>query len=176
MSGSYSFLRDIYVYKGNLHFWWCFPVCTRNRMIKFLEILNNGEGTDLNLHNKHNKRGFLGGASGKQLSCQCKRLQRGRSHPWVGKIPWRRKWQPTPVFLPGESCGQTSLVGYNPQSHKVGHNWSHLYPFKNKDNIVYCYFLVTFHKSTLPHQQTGMGSGASGQNPKKELYLQQPWK
>ena len=37
-------------------------------MIKFLEILNNGEGTNLNLHNKHNKKGFLGGASGKQPS------------------------------------------------------------------------------------------------------------
>ena len=35
---------------------------------------------------------------------------------WVGKIPWRRKWQPTPVFLPGESHGQRSLAGYSPQS------------------------------------------------------------
>ena len=34
--------------------------------------------------------------------------------PWVGKIPWRRKWQPTPVFLPGESHGWRSLVGYSP--------------------------------------------------------------
>ena len=33
---------------------------------------------------------------------------------WVGKIPWRRAWQPTPVFLPGESHGQRSLVGYSP--------------------------------------------------------------
>ena len=32
--------------------------------------------------------------------------------PWVGKIPWRREWQPTPVFLPGESYGQRSLAGY----------------------------------------------------------------
>ena len=32
--------------------------------------------------------------------------------PWVRKIPWRRKWQPTPVFLPGESPGQRSLKGY----------------------------------------------------------------
>ena len=32
----------------------------------------------------------------------------------VGKIPWRREWQPTPVFLPGESLGQRSLVGYSP--------------------------------------------------------------
>ena len=34
---------------------------------------------------------------------------------WVGKIPWRRPWQPTPVFLPGESHGQRSLVGYSPR-------------------------------------------------------------
>ena len=34
--------------------------------------------------------------------------------PWVGKIPWRRKWQPTPVFLLGESFGQRSLAGYSP--------------------------------------------------------------
>ena len=34
--------------------------------------------------------------------------------PWDGKIPWRRAWQPTPVFLPGESHGQRSLVGYSP--------------------------------------------------------------
>ena len=41
-----------------------------------------------------------------------------RKIPWVEKIPWRRKWQPTPVFLPGESHGQRSLVGYSPQCHK----------------------------------------------------------
>ena len=38
--------------------------------------------------------------------------------PWVGKIPWRRKWTPTPVFLPGKSHGQRSLVGYSPWGHK----------------------------------------------------------
>ena len=38
--------------------------------------------------------------------------------PWVRKIPWRRKWQPTPVFLPGEFHGQRSLVGYCPRGHK----------------------------------------------------------
>ena len=38
--------------------------------------------------------------------------------PWVGKIPWRRKWQPTPVFLPGESHRQKSLAGYNPRGCK----------------------------------------------------------
>ena len=47
-------------------------------------------------------------------------LQWGRPgfDPWVGKIPWRRKWQPTPVFLAGESHGQRSLVGYSLRGHK----------------------------------------------------------
>jgi len=36
-------------------------------------------------------------------------------NPWVGKIPWRKAWQLTPVFLPGESHGQRSLMGYSPQ-------------------------------------------------------------
>ena len=38
--------------------------------------------------------------------------------PWVRKIPWRREWQPTPVFLPGEFHGQKSLEGYSPWGHK----------------------------------------------------------
>ena len=44
-------------------------------------------------------------------------------HPWVRKIPWRRKWQPTPVFLPGASNGQRSLAGHSPWGHRVGRNW-----------------------------------------------------
>ena len=39
-------------------------------------------------------------------------------YPWVRKIPWRREWQPTPVFLLGESHGQRRLVGYSPWGHK----------------------------------------------------------
>ena len=45
-------------------------------------------------------------------------MQETRFNPCVGKIPWRRKWLPTPVFLPGESLGQRSLVGYSPWGHK----------------------------------------------------------
>ena len=40
---------------------------------------------------------------------------------WVGRISWRRKWQPTPVFLPGESHGKRSLAGYSPWGHRVRH-------------------------------------------------------
>ena len=39
-------------------------------------------------------------------------------NPWVGTISWRRKWQPTPVFLPGKSHGRRNLVGYSPCCHK----------------------------------------------------------
>ena len=43
--------------------------------------------------------GFLGGTSGKGLACQYRGIKRDRFNPWIQKIPWRRKWQPTPVFL-----------------------------------------------------------------------------
>ena len=62
--------------------------------------------------------GFPGAASGKELACQCRRSKRHRFDPWVGKIPWRRKWQPTPVFLSGELHGQRSLEGYSPRGCK----------------------------------------------------------
>ena len=45
---------------------------------------------------------------------QCRRLRKHRLNPWVRKIPWRRRWQPTPVFLPGKFLGQRSLAGYSP--------------------------------------------------------------
>ena len=73
------------------------------------------------------EKDFLGGASGKESACQCRRHQRLRFVPWVWKILWRRAWQPTPVFLPGESHGQRSLVGYkSTEWHRGGHDWSDL--------------------------------------------------
>jgi len=56
--------------------------------------------------------GFPGGASGKEPISRCRKYKRCRFDPWGGKLPWRRTWQPTPVFLPGESPGQTNLLGY----------------------------------------------------------------
>ena len=50
--------------------------------------------------------GFPGGISGKEPACQFRRHKRHRFDPWVGKIPWRRKWQPALVFLPGKCHGQ----------------------------------------------------------------------
>ena len=56
--------------------------------------------------------GFPGGARGKEPTLQCRINKRHGFCSWVRKIPWRRAWQPTPVFLPGESNGQRSLAGY----------------------------------------------------------------
>ena len=47
---------------------------------------------------------------------------RDMASAWVEKILWKRKWQPTPVFLPGKPDGQRRLAGYSPQSHRVGYD------------------------------------------------------
>jgi len=49
--------------------------------------------------------GFPGGASDKELACQCRRHKRRGFDSWVRKMLWRKAWQPTPVFLSGESHG-----------------------------------------------------------------------
>ena len=59
-----------------------------------------------------------GGASGKESACQCRRCKRHKFDPWVRKIPWSRKWQPTLVFLPRKFHGLRILVGYRPWGHK----------------------------------------------------------
>jgi len=57
---------------------------------------------------------FPGGTNGKEPICQCRRCKTSEFNAWIGKIPWRRAWQPTPTFMPGESHEQRSLVGYSP--------------------------------------------------------------
>ena len=74
--------------------------------------------------------------NGKESACQCRR--HGFS-PWVWKIPWRRKWQPTPVFLPGEPHGQRSLVGYRPWGHKESDTTERLH---NKTSDRYISYLM----------------------------------
>ena len=60
--------------------------------------------------------------SDKESACQCRRRKRCGFYPWVEKIPWGRKWQPTPVLLPARSHGQRRLMGYSPWSRGVGHD------------------------------------------------------
>ena len=69
-------------------------------------------------------QGFSGGTSGKESTCQCRRPE---FSPWMGKIPWGRKYQPSPIFLPGEFLVQESLDRYSSWCHKsVRHNWRNL--------------------------------------------------
>ena len=68
------------------------------------------------------EEGFPSGSSGKEPACQHKRAG---FHPWVGKLPWRRARQPTPVFLPAESHGQRSLEGYRPLDCKESYKTEH---------------------------------------------------
>ena len=63
-------------------------------------------------------KGVQGGTSGKEPTCQCRRYKRFRFKPWVRKIFWRRAWQPTAVFLLGESYGQRSLAVHSPWGRK----------------------------------------------------------
>ena len=80
----------------------------------FYRTLSLIEKCDQNL-----KYWFPGGTSGKESTCQCRRR---RFSPWVGKISWRRKWQPAPVFLPMKPHGQRSLAGYRRWGHRVRHD------------------------------------------------------
>ena len=72
------------------------------------------KGINFQVHNccclQYSALGLSRRLSGKPSTCQC----RSKFNPWVSQMPWRRKWQPTPIFLPGESHGQTSLAGYSP--------------------------------------------------------------
>ena len=84
---------------------WALEFWTNKRLRKDL-----GELREI-LRNNSELPGWL---SGKEPACQCRRQKRCGFDPWLRKIPWRRKWQPIPVFLPGESHGQRSLVDYSP--------------------------------------------------------------
>ena len=102
-----------------------------------------GHGSSLQyscLENPHGQRSLVGyspqdrGESGTMEVTYCARMHGGETtvfsvsvclqcgrpgfNPWVGKISWRRKWQPTPVFLLGKSHGRRSLVGYSPWGRK----------------------------------------------------------
>ena len=70
------------------------------------------------LHSQSRRQGFdpwSGGTNGKEPVCQYRRHKRCRLDPWVGKIPCRKAWQPTPVLLPGELHGQRSLAACSPR-------------------------------------------------------------
>ena len=81
--------------------------------------------------------------SGKESTCQCRRYRRCGFDPKVRKIPWRRKWWPTPVFLHGESIWQMSLAGYISWGSRVGHDWACMYTMIYNAYMIYNVVLVS---------------------------------
>ena len=82
-------------------------------------------------------------------ACLCRRHKRRGFDPWVVKIPWRRAWPPTPVFLPGEYRGLRSLTSYHLWCRRVRQDWSwlsmhahttHIYFLKFSNFLFYCIF------------------------------------
>ena len=94
--------------------------------------------------------GFPGGTNGKEPACRCRRPRFG---PWVGKVPWRREWQPTPVFLPGESPWTEEPSGLRSMGlERIGHDWAHT------------------HTHTHPHGEKMWNIGFYFQDLKKQLH------
>ena len=88
-----------------------------------------------------------GGSNSKESVCLQSR--RPRFDPWVGKIPWRKEWQPTPVFLPREFHGQKSLAGYRPwgrreldQTERLTHTHTHTHTEERKTKLVLQKYLL----------------------------------
>ena len=88
--------------------------------------------------------------SGKESACQCRRCE---VDPWVGKIPWRRKWWPFPFFLPGKSHGERNLAGYSVWGCKrIWHDLA----IKHEQHCWWAYLIqVPLLRSTISSGRTG---------------------
>ena len=85
------------------------------------------------LHVFHKRQGLPWWLSGKESICQCRSCRRCGFDPWVGKIPWRRKWQPTLVFLPGKSLWTEEPGRLQPiVSQRVRHDWAYTRSFPDQ--------------------------------------------
>ena len=83
----------------------------------------------------------------------CRRCKRHGFDSWVGKIPWRREWQPSPVFLPGEIHGQRNLVDYSPWGCKSPTGFS---DYTTTTTTVFCWCCLASRGS--PRSTTGLES------------------
>ena len=99
-----------------LQSYWELRESIKSWKIQFRKWSGNFLGRKKNLDG--NPITFPNGACDKESTCQCWRCKRCRFYPWVGRIPWRRKWHPTPAVLNGKFHGQRSLVGYSPWGHR----------------------------------------------------------
>ena len=98
--------------------------------------------------------------SGKESTCQYSRHKRCNFDPWVRKIPCRRKWQPAPVFLPGEFHGLRSLVGYSPWGHKDWDTLSFTHTQYEAFSFFFCFLFdhaMWDVESLCPDQRSNLG-------------------
>ena len=96
-------------------------------------------------------KGFPSGSEVKNLPAT-QDTERYRFDPWVGNIPWRRAWQPTPVFLPGKFHGQRNLMGYSPWHCKEPNTTERLtFPF-SLSCIHSWHWLEQFHAGIFLHK------------------------
>ena len=99
------------------------------------------------------------GASDKEFACPCQTCRRCHFDPWVRKILWRRKWQPTPVFLPGRSHGRSSLAGYRPwgcKSQTQLSGWAHTRSYRILYVHILSYDLLIQRNAILIHATAWM--------------------
>ena len=108
--------------------------------------------------------GFPRRCSVKEPACQCRGHKRCGFDPWVGKMPWRRRWQPTAESLPSKSHGQRNLVGYSPWDYKHQtwlNNWApaHTELWKSKCGKSFVLLSLNFFFVTHPvlnHQEQNL--------------------
>ena len=100
-------------------------------------------------------RGLPGASVVKNLPAIPETCRRRRFDAWVAKIPWRRKWQPTPVFLSRESHGQRNLGDYSPWGLRVRHNWAteHTYTHIYIHITFYIILVLNTHLSLKPKEE-----------------------
>ena len=112
-------------------------------------------------------RAFLAAQRVKNLPAM---WERPGFHPWVGKMPWRREWLPIPVFLPGESHGQRSLVGYS----SWGHKDSSTAEYVPLQDLLYYYIGFHVYLSECPRSSVLNISNFTNENPHQNLLSQLP--
>ena len=78
--------------------------------------------------------------SGRESTCQCRRCRRCGFDPWVEKIPWSRKWQPTAASLPGKFHGQRSLADYSSWGHKESNMTKHTHNHNLNPSMLFFFF------------------------------------
>ena len=151
---------------------WHSPPCST--CYSFLQLWSTQQFIAVDIRHCVPYFGFPRWVSGKESACQCRRRRRHGFDPWVGKVPWRRKWQPTPLFLPGKSHGQRNLVDYSPWSFKrVRHGLA-----TKQQTIFYCLPVLCNLTNTVVWDTFPWWSDWSSEwsaNLPKGMQLEQQW-